>query len=124
MLMNSSPPFSYPFPIEFGLVAASEYLESARFSHCVWPREYPVLPRRKSPEDSRFHRLVRTKAQVCFQATERIGRKTGALFKSDADFIVPVKVVRRRRDNPQFQGLPGVQFYSDDRPTPVDCIFF
>src|SRR5262249_49152416 len=56
------------------------------------------------------------KAQIGLKAREAVGRKAGALLKKEADFIVPIYVIKRESDKAErFRGS-GVQRLAH-RPT-------
>ncbi len=79
--------------VEFGAFRLAETLERAVFTDGVGALEDPVLPRREPAKDFSFDGFGASKAQACFHACERVGRKRGAFLNQDADFVFPIDVV-------------------------------
>src|SRR6266849_10921320 len=82
------------FPVEFHRRPRPIHLQRSARTDCVWPDEYPVLPCGEPPEDSRLKCLRRSKAQICFEPREGIGRLRGTRFNGLADFVFPVEIIR------------------------------
>jgi len=93
----------YSFPVEPGFAAGPEYLERARLTHRIRPGEDPVLPGRQAPEDAGLQRLGAAEAQIRFHRGQRVGRQARALLQRDADFVIPVELIGRCRDQAQLQ---------------------
>src|SRR5882762_9627899 len=89
---------SNPLGVEHGLLAGAVATQRALFADGVGALEDPVLPGGEPGKDFRFHRLRPAEAQIRFQAGEAVGGEARALFKEDADFVLPVDVVEREGD--------------------------
>src|ERR1700757_3767442 len=89
---------SYAARIEYRLLAGAVTLECAVLADGVGALEDPVLPRRQTREDFRFHRLRPGKTQIGFKPGQRIGREARSLFKKPAPLIAPVDVVECKSD--------------------------
>src|SRR6266542_4616528 len=83
----------HAFPLESRLVAGAEYFQRAGLAHRMRAAENPVLPCRKTAEDTCFHRLEGAEAQVCLHAGQRVGRQACALLEGDPDLVGPVELV-------------------------------
>ena len=92
--------------IEHGLLAGAVAAQRAVLADGVGTLEDPVLPRGQPGEDFRLHRLRPAEAQVRLHAGERVGREARALLQEHADFVVPVDVVGRERDEPELLAPP------------------
>src|SRR6186997_2577251 len=103
----------HAIPVELCGIARAEDLEGAALAHRVRPNEDPVLPGRKTPEHTGFHRLATCETKVRLHAGERVGGHAGALFEDDADFVVPVDLVEGRRDEAERQRFFGAQLLAD-----------
>src|SRR6202008_140542 len=91
----------HPARVEVWLLAAAIALERAVFADGVRALKNPVLPRGQPREDFRFHRFRSGKAQIRFQAGERVRREARALLKEHAHFVVPIDVVERESHKPE-----------------------
>ncbi len=75
----------------------------------IGPLEDPVLPRGEPAEDASGHRFRAGEAQAGFHPGQRVGAQARALLERDADFVLPVDLIRRRGDQAELSGTPGIQ---------------
>src|SRR5262249_12984821 len=79
-----------PFIIKFRLCWLAVIRQRAMFTNRIRALENPVLPRRQAPKNLGVLRFRSGKSERRFHTRERIRRQRGALFDSDAQFVVPV----------------------------------
>src|SRR5712692_8830123 len=82
------------FPVEFYRRSRSVYFQRSAGADGVWADENPVLPGGEAAEDSCLKRLPRSKAQICFEPRQGIGRLRRPRFDGLADFVFPVEIIR------------------------------
>src|SRR5690349_11821511 len=101
--------YSYSAPVEAGPPAGAILSQRALRPGCVGPGEDPVLPRRQPPEDLGLRGLRAGEPVVRLHAGQRVRAETAPLLDGDADFLGPVDVVRRERDQAQPLGILGLE---------------
>src|SRR5262245_56979959 len=106
--------------IEFRLLAAAVAAQRALLADRVGALEDPVLPRGQPRKDFRFHRLWPGEAQACVHAGEAVEREACALLEEHADLVVPVDIVEREGDEPEFLRRLGIERLADARLDMVD----
>src|SRR6266478_99555 len=108
------------FPVEFHGRARSIYFQRAARPDGVWADEDPVLPRGETAKDARLKRLPRSKAQICFESRECIGRLRGTRFYGLADFVFPVEIIRCGGNQSRFERLPRGKLLSNHAAQRLD----
>src|SRR6266849_8715656 len=101
------------FPVEFHRRSRSVYFQRSARADCVRADEYPVLPCGEPAEDSRLKRFRRSKAQICFESRESIGRLRGTRFNGLADFVFPVEIIGCGGNQARVERLARGKFLSN-----------
>src|ERR1700722_20991652 len=105
-------PPSNSLPIKFHGSARSVNFQSTICSYGIRTNKNPVLPRRQSSEYARLKSLVDPESQIRLKPGQRIERKRRARFKGLANFIFPIKIVRRGRNQARVHSLVNGKRFS------------
>src|ERR1700676_5456484 len=106
-------PRSRPLGVEARAQTGAVAFQRTLLADRVRALEDPVLPGAETAEDAGFHRLRPGTPQIGLEPAQGIGRKAGALFGHEADFVVPVNLVIARGHQTERLGLVGIERRAD-----------